>query len=151
VACAVSAALDGRPTSEVLRLALRGAKEAEKLRPSTGAATSAASIEKIHSDLVRRKRLAVDEVAQQFFPDRTETIVPLAISLSVITQSAEGTAVFAANLGGDSDSVASIGAAIAGAVRPETVNERLFEVVSSINDDGILAAATSLAAMRMRR
>jgi len=151
VACAVSAALDERPTSEVLGWALRGSKEAEKLRPSTSASTIAASIEKIHSDLVRRKRLAVDEVAQQYFPDRTEIIVPLAISLALITESAEETAVFAANLGGDSDSVASIGAAIAGALRPETVNERLFDVVSSINDDGILAAATSLAAMRMRR
>ncbi len=150
VACAVSAALDGRSAAEVLRFALRGSKEAERLRPSTGAGTIAASIENIHSDLFGRKRLNVDEVAQRYFPDKPETIVPLAISLALITESAEETAVFAANLGGDADSVASIGGAIAGALRPDTVSERLFETVSLINDDGLLAAASSLGTMRMR-
>ena len=127
VACAVSAALDGRSPSEVLRAALQGSKEAEALRPWKGAATITASIQKIHSDLIGRNRLVVDEVAQQYFPDRPQNIVPLAISLALITQSAEETALFAANLGGDSDSVASIGGAIAGALRPETVNQKWFE------------------------
>ena len=54
----------------------------------------------------------------------------------------------AANIGGDSDSVASIGGAIAGALCPESVNERWFEVVRLVNGDAILEIAASLAAMR---
>jgi ADP-ribosylglycohydrolase len=92
--------------------------------------------------------LVVDDIAQQYCPDKTENIVPVAISLALITESAEETALLAANICGDSDSVASIGSAIAGALCPESVNERWFEVVSSVNGDDILEMATSLAAMR---
>jgi hypothetical protein len=92
-----------------------------------------------------------DDIAQQYCPDKTENIVPLAISLALTTESAEVTALLAANIGGDSDSVASIGGAIAGALCPERVNERWFEVVSSVNGDAILEIAVSLAAMRPQR
>ena len=108
----------------------------------------AQSIEQIYSDLKRRKHLVVNDVAQQYFPDKPQKIVPLAISLALITESAEETALFAANLGGDSDSVASIGGAIAGALCPATVNETWFEVVSTINGDNLLDVAISLAALR---
>jgi len=50
----------------------------------------------------------VDEIAGRYFPDRPQTIVPLAISLALITRSAAQTALLAANLRG----------AIAGALRP---------------------------------
>ena len=150
VACAVSAALEGRPTAEVLTAALKASKEAETLRPSKGSCSITRSLETIHSDLAGRKRLVAGEVARQYFPNKPENIVPLAISLALITESAEETALFAANLGGDSDSVASIGGAIAGALRPESVNERWFGVVSSINEDDLLEVAASLAAMRPR-
>jgi ADP-ribosylglycohydrolase len=151
VAGGVSAALEGLPRAEVLAVAVKSSKEAETLRPSGEAATITLSIEKIYSDLVRRKHLAVDEVAQQYFPNKPQNIVPLAISLALITESAEETALFAANLGGDSDSVASIGGAIAGALCPETVNEKWFDVVTAINEDNLLDVATSLAALRPRR
>lgn len=151
VACAVSAALDGRPKAEVLAAALEGAKEAEPFRPSGRAPTIAQSIERIYSDLASRNHLAVDEVARQYFPNKPENIVPLAISLALITESAEETALFAANLGGDSDSVASMSGAIAGALRPESVNERWFEVVRSINEDGFLEVAASLASLRLHK
>ena len=91
-----------------------------------------------------------DDIAEQYCPDKTENIVPVAISLALITGSAEETALLAANIGGDSDSVASIGSAIAGALCPESVNGRWFEVVSSVNGDAILEIAASLAAMRPR-
>jgi ADP-ribosylglycohydrolase len=54
----------------------------------------------------------------------------------------------AANIGGDSDSVASIGSAIAGALHPETMNQEWFAVVNQINEDDRLDVATSLAALR---
>jgi ADP-ribosylglycohydrolase len=92
-----------------------------------------------------------DDIAQQYCPDNPENIVPVAISLALITESAEETALLAANIGEDSDSVASIGSAIAGALCPERVNERWFEVVSSVNGDAILEIAASLSAMRTHR
>ena len=105
-----------------------------------------ACIERVYRDLAGRDRLDVDEVAEQYFPDKPENIVPLAISLALITESAEDTALFAANLGGDADSVASIGGAIAGALCPHSVNQSWFQVVSSIQSDEILDVARSLAA-----
>jgi hypothetical protein len=45
-------------------------------------------LKRIHSDLAGRTQLLVDEIAPSYFPDRPRTIVPLAISLAVITQSA---------------------------------------------------------------
>jgi len=150
VAGAVSAALEGRPSVEVLSVALKAAKKAEAFRPPEEVSTVTRSIETIYSNLTRRKHLVVDEVAQQYFPDNVLDIVPLAISLALITESAEETVLFAANLGGDSDSVASIGGAIAGALHPETVNNEWFEVVTAINEDNILDVANSLAALRPR-
>jgi ADP-ribosylglycohydrolase len=140
VAGAVSAALDGRSRDDVLAVAIQAASARDS--------TIARSLEAIYSDLSGRKHLGIDEVAQRYFPDRPETIVPLAISLALITESAKETALFAANIGGDSDSVASIGGAIAGALRPESVDVRWFEVVGAINNDDIVGTAMSLARMR---
>jgi ADP-ribosylglycohydrolase len=148
VAGAVSAALEGRSRTEVLNFALKASQGAESLRPSGEPSIMTRSIERAYSDLAMRKHLAVDEVARQYFPDKPQTIVPLAISLALITESAETTALFAANLGGDSDSVASIGGAIAGAHHPETVNEKWFELVTAINQDNLLDMAASLATLR---
>jgi ADP-ribosylglycohydrolase len=150
VAGAVSAALDGRPSAEVLTVAIRASKEAETLRPSGEAATITRCIAETYSDLVRRQHLIADELAHQYFPNKPQNIVPLAISLALVTQSAQETALLAANIGGDSDSVASIGGAIAGALYPETVNEEWFEVVSAINKDELLDLAISLATLRFR-
>jgi ADP-ribosylglycohydrolase len=135
VAGAVSVAVEGAPATEVMMTVLMASKEAETFRPARRASTISASLERIYSDLRARKQLVVDDIAQEYCPDKTENIVAVAISLALITGSAEETALLAANIGGDSDSVASIGGAIAGAVCPEAVNERWFEVVSSVNGD----------------
>jgi ADP-ribosylglycohydrolase len=95
--------------------------------------------------------LAIERIAERYFPSRTDVIVPLAISLAVITRSVEATALVAANVGGDSDSVASIGGAIAGALCPDSVNAEWFRIVSSVNDDDVVGAARSLAATAQRR
>jgi ADP-ribosylglycohydrolase len=68
----------------------------------------------------------------------------------LITESAEERVLFAANLAGDSDTVASLGGAIAGALYPETVNNEWFEVVSAINENSLLDVANPLAALRPR-
>jgi len=148
VAGAVSAALDGCSAGEVLTIAMQASRRAEGLRPAGTEASIAVSIQEIYSDLARRKHLLVDEIATRYFPNRPQNIVPLAISLALVTQSAQQTALLAANIGGDSDSVASMGGAIAGALYPETVNEEWFEVVNVINDGELIDTAKSLAALR---
>jgi ADP-ribosylglycohydrolase len=140
VAGAVSAALDGRPAEEVLGGAIAAAGQSSAI---------AHSIRRIHSDLAARGNLDVEEVARDYFPDRPQTIVPLAIGLALVTKSAEKTALNAANLGGDSDSVASIGGAIAGALYPETVNREWCDVVELVNGHGLRDLAAALAALRI--
>ena len=147
VAGAVSAAVDGRPVGEVLTIAIQASTGAEGLRPCAEASI-AASIHGIYSDLAKRKHLVVDEIASQYFPNKPQNIVPLAISLALVTQSAQQTALLAANIGGDSDSVASIGSAIAGALDPKTVNDEWFKVVNAINSGELIDTAKSLATLR---
>jgi len=151
VAGAVSAALEGRPIDGVLTTAVQASTEAESLRPYGKGSTIAASIQQIYADLAERNHLAVDELANRYFPDKPQNIVPLAIALALVTRSAQQTALLAANIGGDSDSVASIGSAIAGALHPETVNDEWFNVVNLVNADGLVEAAASLATLRRKK
>jgi len=151
VAAAVSAALEEMPAAEVLKLAIEAARKAESLAPpskDTTGPTIAASIQEIHADLSRRETLAASALAEKYFPDRPETKVPLAINLALITASAEQTTLLAANVGGDADSVASIGSAIAGALCPDTVNEAWFRVVQSVNGGDLVETAEALAKLR---
>jgi ADP-ribosylglycohydrolase len=148
VAAAVSAAVNGEPSRHVLAAALEASARAEHLRHSKTASTITRSIEKIHSHLATSKRLVVEEIAGKYFPDNPHHITPPAISLALITESATETVLMAANLGGDADSVASIGGAIAGALRPETVNQHWLEVVNAVNHDHLLQIASALVALR---
>ena len=54
----------------------------------------------------------------------------------------------AANVGGDTDSVASIAGGILGAVHPETVNRQWCEVVEHINQHNLAGLADELAGLR---
>ena len=118
VAVAVSAALDGLPGAEVLSIALKACEAAEALCPSGETPKMADAIRDVYADLVGRKHLIVDELAERYFPNNPRNIVPLALALALVTQSAQETTLLATNIGGDSDSVASIGSAVAGAIHP---------------------------------
>jgi ADP-ribosylglycohydrolase len=148
VAVAVSTPVDGGSPLEALGNALEASRAAETLRRQTRTCTIATAINKVYRDLSTREPLPIEYIAENYFPSSPETIVPLAISLALITQSAERTALVAANVGGDSDSVASIGGAIAGALCPETVNESWFDVISLVNSNDVVALAVDLAHLR---
>jgi ADP-ribosylglycohydrolase len=148
VAAAVSAALDGLPAVEVLSIALKACEAAEPLCPNGESPKMADAIRETYADLAGRKHLIIDELAEHYFPNKPRNIVPLALALALVTQSAQETILLAANIGGDSDSVASIGGAVAGAIRPETVNEEWFGVVRRTNSQDLIEAATLLAALR---
>ena len=62
--------------------------------------------------------------------------------------SAEDAILLAANIGGDSDSVASIAGGILGAMYPDTVNQRWYEVVENVNKHDLVALATELTSLR---
>jgi ADP-ribosylglycohydrolase len=151
VAGAISGAIEGMPAADVLHLAIQAALDAEAF---TGAPegrhspTIAVLIQEMHADLSRHDTLLVDDLAEKYFPDRNETKVPLAINLALLTESVEQTVLLAANVGGDADSVASIGAAIAGTLRPDTVNEAWFGVVEAVNGDDLVGIAQALAELR---
>jgi ADP-ribosylglycohydrolase len=147
VAAAISAALRGKDAAQVLHAALSACRLAESLYSHAAPVRMSACIETIHSRLAGSAGLSADDIAQQCFPDNPATIVPLAIGLAVITASAQAATLIATNVGGDSDSVASIGSAIAGALRPESVNEEWFRIVRRVNFpdcDDMLALADAL-------
>jgi ADP-ribosylglycohydrolase len=148
VAAAVSAALDGGSSKDVLEVAVKAAQMAERLRPRAHPEAMASAIQRTHDDLSTWPTLTSRDLASRYSPDSPHTKVPLAISLAVITASAEETILLAANIGGDADSVASIGGAIAGALNPSSVNPAWFEVVKRINSDDLDGMARALAALR---
>jgi ADP-ribosylglycohydrolase len=89
-------------------------------------------------------------VASRCFPNEPLTIVPLALALAALVPSAEDAILLAANIGGDSDSVASIAGGILGARYPNTVNEQWHDVVEQVNQHDLAAMASRLATLRLR-
>ncbi len=148
VAAAISAAIDGYSSKEVLRVAIEAAKEAEKFRPAPSDENIAEAVRQIYYDLFTQDELSIDYLVQRYFPDKTATIVPLAIALSLVTESVEETILLAANLGGDTDTVASIGGAIAGAMFPDTINENWYRAVVEVNGNELLDLVESLVSTR---
>jgi ADP-ribosylglycohydrolase len=103
---------------------------------------------RIHDDLAQGASLAAIDVAASHFPKTPLTIVPLAISLACIMRSAASAILLATNVGGDSDSVASIAGAILGARFPCTINDQWFDVVETVNDHGLIRLAEGLSQIR---
>jgi len=135
---AVSAALDGRPSADVLTVAIRASTEAESLRPCGEVSSIAAAVQDIYSDLAKRKHLVVDDLANQSSPTtrRISSLWPL-VWLWSRSQHSKPPCWRRTSA-----------AAIAGALHPETVNEDWFKVVNLINEDDLLDVAASLAALR---
>lgn len=147
-AAAVSAAIDGAPSRQVLERAERAAAEAEDRWPGAGSPAFADAIRAVHDGLAGLPARQPAAVAARWFPDQPLTIVPLALGLATVLQSAEDAILLAANVGGDSDSVASIAGAVLGAMYPETVNQDWCDVVERINGHGLAELAATLARIR---
>jgi len=93
-------------------------------------------------------RAVIADLAARCFPNQPLTIVPLALSLATLLRSAEDAILIAANVGGDSDSVASIAGGILGAMYPTTVRQQWIEIVEQINGHHIEAIAGELDRLR---
>ena len=75
--------------------------------------------------------------------------MPLALGLATVVQSAEEAILLAANIGGDSDSVASIAGGILGAMYPDRINEQWYAGVEAINGHGLIVISEALARCRL--
>ena len=147
-AAAASAAVDGGPAQQVLALAERAASHAERKWPGSGPPIFANAIRTVHDDLAALPTLSAADIAARCFPDSPLTIVPLALALATIMRSAEDAILLATNVGGDSDSVASIAGGILGAMCPPTVNQQWSDVVTRVNGHAFGAVARELARIR---
>jgi ADP-ribosylglycohydrolase len=148
VAAAVSAAIDDAAPSDIVEIAQEAAARAEQKRTGSTKAALAKAIRTIYSDLRQPLELKASDVAAKYFPDNPLTIVPLAIVLAAVVPSAESVILLATNIGGDSDSVASIAGAIVGARNPASVNENWNAAVESMNAHGLTGLGESLARLR---
>lgn len=147
-AAAVSAAIDAAPPHQVLELAERAATQAESRWPGGAAPTFASAIRTVHDNLGNMAPLRPAVVAARCFPNQPLTIVPLALGLATVMHSAAEAILLATNIGGDSDSVASIAGGILGAMYPNTLNQHWYEVVKRINGQDLVAIANELARLR---
>jgi ADP-ribosylglycohydrolase len=147
-AAAVSGAIDGASPHKILGLAERAAALAESRWPGTGSPAVAAAIHNAHADLAAMPVVRSSDIAARWFPDRPLTIVPLALALATVMQSAEEAILVATNIGGDSDSVASIAGGILGARHPETINDQWYGVVDRVNGHELETLANQLVLLR---
>lgn len=148
VAAAVSAAVDGMPSTEIFRFAQRAAALAEGERSAFVGMSFTRAVGAVHEELASWPSLDPEAVAARCFPNGPSTIVPLALALATIAESAEAAILLAANVGGDSDSVASIAGGILGARHPDSVPESWYEVIETVNSHALVGVANSLAALR---
>ena len=139
-AAAVSAAIDGASPRQVLELAERAAGRVSQVFVQ--------AVRTVHDELRGLPALRPADVAARYFPNQPLTIVPLALGLATVMQSVDEAILLAANIGGDSDSVASIAGAILGAMYPTTVDHDWYKVVEAVNDHNLVALANDLAQLR---
>lgn len=146
VAATVSAALEGCVAEELISLACEAARETAQHISVDEHGPFETYLEEIYTELknVPVNKLLEYLLAKPLLPNHTPEIVPLAIALAVITESATETTLIAANLGGDTDSVAAIGSAIAGVINPTSVNVDWLEGVEKVNYHELAGLATAL-------
>ena len=147
-ATAVSAAIDGLKSRDIMELALRAAEVAERERTGGLDGILAERMRAMHEELARRHTLDPDDLSANYFPDSPLTKVPLAISLAVLMESAKDAILLAANIGGDSDSVASIAGGILGARHPETIDAQWYDAVQRVNSLDLETTAAGLSGLR---
>jgi ADP-ribosylglycohydrolase len=147
-AAAVSAAIDGASATTVVERAEQAAAQAERRWSGTSATPFANAIRTTYENLLGLPVVRAADVAACCFPNRPLHIVPLALALATRLQSAEEAILLATNVGGDSDSVASIAGGILGAMYPASINPHWYDVVERINHHHLAAIADALTALR---
>jgi hypothetical protein len=132
----------------MLQLAETAAAMAERRWPSGSGPVFRDAIRSVHEGLASMGELSAAGIAARWFPNSPLTIVPLALGLAAVMVSAEEAILMAANIGGDSDSVASIAGGVLGAMYPATVNQQWYEIVERVNHHDLVPLALELASLR---
>jgi ADP-ribosylglycohydrolase len=149
VAAAVSAALEQHPADVVVAQAAAAARLVEASAQRPARVSLADALAHLYARLCAPPSDLLGWLLEQrVYPDDTDVIVPLAVSLAAATQSAEQTILIATNLGGDTDSVAAIGGGVAGALAPDTVNQGWVDVVEEVNRHYLSDVAAQLVRLR---
>ena len=147
-AAAVSAAIEAWAADDIMTFAESAAAEAERRWHGDGSARFARTVRSTYDDLKRLPELRPADVAARCFPDHPMSIVPLALCLATLMDSAEQAILLAANVGGDSDSVASIAGAVLGSRCPDTVNQAWYDTVERVNRHDLLTLVDDLVNLR---
>jgi ADP-ribosylglycohydrolase len=148
VAAAISAALHKCAKEDIITVAYEAARATTRYIPTDKHEPFEPYLEQMYTEL---KEIPVSKLlgyllAKPLLPNHTVEIVPLAITLAVITESAAQTTLLATNLGGDTDSVAAIGSALAGTINPDSVRVDWLECVEKVNQHNLRDLAIQLAA-----
>jgi ADP-ribosylglycohydrolase len=106
------------------------------------------AVDGLFHELRQLRALHPAELAARYFPNNPLTIVPLALALATITDSAQVAILLATNTGGDSDSVASIAGGIAGARYPDSVNAEWSAAMQTVNGHNLVSIAEALTSLR---
>jgi hypothetical protein len=133
---------------EILALAEHASTIAGGEHIGSAGATFAGQLRLIYQDLLQLRPASPSEMAARHFPSNPLTIVPLALALATALESAEAAILLAANIGGDSDSVASIAGGVLGARLPSTVNPHWLMAVEAINHHQLASVAATLTPLR---
>jgi ADP-ribosylglycohydrolase len=148
VAAAVSAAIDGATASEILEHGLRAATLSERLWAGRVDGALIEAIRRAHDHLSATRNVDPAAMAASLMPIDTVTIVPFALALGTVLDSAEEAILIATNTGGDTDSVASIAGGLLGARFPATVNADWAADVERVNGHDVIAVGTELSILR---
>ncbi len=147
-AAAVSASVEGWAAEEIVAFAESAAAEAERRWPGDPSVSLARTLRKVHSDLSSVTQPRWAEMAARSPSTHALAVVPLALCLATLMDSAERAILLAANVGGDSDSVASIAGGILGARYPQTVNQTWYEIVETVNQHDLTSLVGELVDLR---
>jgi ADP-ribosylglycohydrolase len=147
-AAAVTAAIDGWSADAIITFAESAAAEAERRWPGDPSVSFARTLRKVHDDLSSVAESEWVAVAARCSSTHALAAVPLALGLATVMGSAEQAILLAANIGGDSDSVASIAGAVLGSRHPGTVNQPWFDIVEGVNRHNLLTLIDELIELR---
>ncbi len=147
-AAAVSAAIEAWSAADIIAFAESAAAEAERRWPGDPSVSLTRTLRTVHDDMGAVPESRWAELVTGRPSTHALAIVPLALGLATVMHSAEQSILLAANIGGDSDSVASIAGGILGARYPHTLNQTWYDIVETVNQSDLLTLSTELADLR---
>jgi len=147
-AAAVSAAVEGWSADDIVAFAETAATEAERRWCCEPSVSLARRLREVHNEMISVPELQSTDIAAGRPSTHALAVVPLALGLATVMDSAQQAILVAVNIGGDSDSVASIAGAVLGSRYPDTLNDAWYDVIETVNRHELLALVGELVDLR---